>query len=91
VDNGTRILGPVSFEIDTYAGRTSHRDTGEIEGDARILMHAFEAGSARIVRPDHPPILVMLSDPEGLPTAEITLLQGPALELIRLARSSRPA
>ncbi|GJD53238.1 hypothetical protein OPKNFCMD_6010 [Methylobacterium crusticola] len=74
VDGGARSLGPVSYEVETYVGRAAHRNSGQIEGDARALMHAFEAGSARIDRADQPPIDVVLSDPQGLPTAEISLV-----------------
>ena len=73
VGGGERNLGAVTYEIDGFIRRTERSDSGQIEGDARILARAFRAGAACIALSDGQLIDVVLSDPRGGATAEVTV------------------
>lgn len=73
IGNGERSLGLVGYEIDGYLDRTMRSANGQIEGDSTVLAQAFQAGAARIVLAGGPSVEVVLSDPQGGPTAEITV------------------
>ena len=73
IENGERSLGPVSYEIDGYLDGTSRSANGQIEGDISVLAQAFRAGSASLALDGGSSVEVVLSDPQGGPTAEINV------------------
>lgn len=73
IKDGERSLGPVRYEIDGYLDRTTRSANGEIEGDISVLAQAFGAGSASLALDGGPSVEVVLSDPQGGPTAEISV------------------
>jgi 20S proteasome alpha/beta subunit len=68
---GKQCFGSVSYEIDGYLERSVRSANGQIEGDVAVLEQAFRAGAARIALEGGSSIEVVLSDPQGGPTAEI--------------------
>jgi hypothetical protein len=73
VKGGAQSLGAVTYEIDGFIRREQRSDNGQIEGDAQMLARAFRAGSACIALSDGQLIDVVLSDPKGGATAEVTV------------------
>ena len=71
IANGTTHLGPISYEIDGFLDGVTRRATGQVEADPAILMRAFLAGGATVSLTGGTIIDVVLSDPEGGPTAEV--------------------
>jgi hypothetical protein len=73
IDDGAQKLGNVTYEIDGYLRRTHRSDSGEIHGRADILNQAFRAGAACIVMADGQFVDVVVANPHGSSTAEITV------------------
>ena len=70
------LLGPVTYEIDGYLDRDLRWANGQIEGAIPVLAQAFRAGGASIALPDGQSVDILLFDPEGSSTAEITVSGG---------------
>ena len=86
-----RKLGQVIYEIDGYVDNGGRSANGQIEAESRILHEAFCAEDATIVLESGRCIRVMVSDPQGGATAEISVRGGvPALRLISGSATIRP-
>ncbi len=70
---GSRSLGSVSYEIDSFVDRMMYSANGQIEGDTGLLAEAFKAGTATLALDGGRSVAVVLADPEGSPTAEIVV------------------
>jgi len=73
IENGEQNLGIVTYEIDGYRDQTQRSANGQIEGGADILAQAFAAGGACIAVTGGEPFDIVLADPLGGPTAEVTV------------------
>ena len=73
IGKGASSLGLVRYEIDGYRERTRRFANGQVEGDVSLLEKAFRAGGAVIALAEGPLVDIVLSDPEGGPTAEIVI------------------
>ena len=73
VENGARSLGRVSYEIDGYLDRTTRSASGQIEGAGLVLAQAFHAGAVSLALGDGSSLDIVLSDPQGGGTAEISV------------------
>lgn len=73
IDGGEQTLGTVAYEIDGYLRRDHRSDNGRIEGRADILNQAFRAGAVCIAMADGQCVDVVVADPHGASTAEITV------------------
>ena len=73
VQCGEQNLGAVTYEIDGYLRGTERSDNGQIDGPAGILAQAFQAGSACVALSDGQLVDVVLSDPQGGATAQVTV------------------
>jgi hypothetical protein len=73
IDNGAKKLGAVTYEIDGYLRRTHRSDTGEIHGQADVLNQAFRAGAACIAMADGQLVDIVVANPHGSSTAEISV------------------
>jgi hypothetical protein len=71
IENGQQSLGLVSYEIDGYLDRTTRSASGQIEGAVSVLAQAFRAGGASLALSNGPSVDIVLSDPQGGPTAEV--------------------
>src|SRR5688572_7670364 len=71
-----RQLGQVTYEIDGYVDNGGRSANGQIEAESRILHEAFCAEDATIVLESGRCIRVMVSDPQGGATAEISVRGG---------------
>ena len=71
-----RKLGQVIYEIDGYVDNGGRSANGQIEAESRILHEAFCAEDATIVLESGRCIRVMVSDPQGGATAEISVRGG---------------
>ena len=71
-----RQLGQVIYEIDVYVDHGAKSANGQIEAENRILDEAFRAEDATIVLDSGRCIQVVLSDPQGGPTAEVQVRGG---------------
>ena len=71
-----RQLGQVIYEIDGYVDHGAKSANGQIEAENRILDEAFRAEDATIVLDSGRCIQVVLSDPQGGPTAEVRVRGG---------------
>ena len=71
-----RQLGQVIYEIDGYLDHGTKSANGQIEAENRILDEAFRAEDATIVLDSGRCIQVVLSDPQGGPTAEVRVRGG---------------
>ena len=71
IDNGGQSLGSVRYEIDGYLDRARRSANGRIQGDVAVLARAFRAGAATIALTSGPSVNIVLSDPQGGPSAEV--------------------
>jgi hypothetical protein len=71
-----RQLGQVIYEIDGFVDQGVKSANGQIEAKNRILDEAFRAEDATIVLDSGRCIQVVLSDPQGGPTAEVRVRGG---------------
>jgi hypothetical protein len=71
-----RQLGQVVYEIVGYVDHGSRSANGQIEAESRILDEAFRAEDATIVLESGRCIQVVVSNPQGGPTAEISVRGG---------------
>lgn len=74
IEGGTRVLGVVSFEIDSYLERGQPSANGRINGDPEALAIAFDARRARIGRVSAADLSIVLWDPAGAPEAEVRVI-----------------
>jgi hypothetical protein len=68
-----RPLGLVTYEIDSYRDHRARSANGSIEAASRILHEAFQARDATIVLNNGRCIHVVVSDPGGAATAEVSV------------------
>ena len=73
ISDGEQSLGAVAYEIDGYLDRTIRSANGQIEGDVAVLARAYQAGGAAITLAEGPSVDVVLSNPQGGTTAEVTV------------------
>lgn len=71
-----RRLGQVIYEIDGFVDHGGRSANGQIEAESGILHEAFRADDATIVLESGRCIRVVVSNPEGGPTAEINVRGG---------------
>ena len=71
IDKGGQSLGSVRYEIDGYLDRARRSANGRIQGDVAVLARAFRAGAATIALTGGPSVNIVLSDPQGGPSAEV--------------------
>jgi hypothetical protein len=72
-DGGAKNIGSVTYQIDGYNRGSQRSDNGELVGAAKTLMRAFRAGQVCIALADGQFVDIVLSDPRGSSTAEITV------------------
>ena len=73
-EHGPSLLGEVTYEIEGYDDRSRRSAAGRVEGDARTLTRAYAATHVHLRLADHPAsIEVVLSDPKGGTSAEVTV------------------
>jgi hypothetical protein len=68
-----RPLGLVTYEIDSYQDHRANLANGHIEAASRILNEAFQAKDATIVLNNGRCIHIVVSDPDGGATAEVSV------------------
>jgi hypothetical protein len=71
--NGKLNYGSVAYEIDGYFDQIAHTGNGRIEGGVDMLKEAFHDGTARMVLADGQIVDIVLDDPRGDASAEITV------------------
>ena len=73
IEGGVREPSAITYEIDGFLDRARHFAAGQIEGDSAALTRAFQAGHARLTLDGGQQLDLVLLDPQGRRTAEVTV------------------